>query len=158
MKQTLFDAVGGLPTLEKVHRIFYDKIYAHPWLGRFFEGHDQKAIELRQTQFMGEKFGGDIVYPGMDLALAHRRMYITPELFKVRQQLLRESLEEAGVAGANIVRWLRIDAAFSKDIVNPSREDFDMTDLKYERPMIVPNPNKAARDETEPASSKGEDT
>jgi len=44
-KITLFDAVGGLPTLQKVHKIFYDKVYAHPWLGPFFEGHSQEAIE-----------------------------------------------------------------------------------------------------------------
>jgi len=141
MKQTLFDAVGGLPMLEKVHKIFYDKIYAHPWIGQFFQGHDQQAIELRQTQFMGEKFGGPIKYPGMELELAHRRMYITPELFTLRQQLLRESLEEAGVAPELIIRWLRIDAAFRKDIVNESPEDFETIDLKYERPMIIPNPD-----------------
>lgn len=140
MKPSLFDAVGGLAVLEKVHRIFYDKVYAHPWLGRFFEGHDQRAIELRQTQFMGKKFGGAITYPGKDLELAHRRMYITPELFALRQRLLRESLQEAGVPENLIVRWLRIDAAFRKDIVNASREDFDLIDLKYEQPLIVPDP------------------
>ena len=145
MKQTLFDAVGGLPMLEKVHKIFYDKIYAHPWLGKFFEGHDQKAIELRQTQFMGEKFGGDINYPGMELELAHRRMYITPELFKLRQSILRESLEEAGVAEELIKRWLKIDSAFMGHIVKRSMEDFELIDLKYERPLIVPNPEEAAR-------------
>ncbi|HXH71747.1 MAG TPA: group 1 truncated hemoglobin [Mariprofundaceae bacterium] len=139
-RQSLFDAVGGLPTLEKVHRIFYDKIYAHPWIGQFFKGHDQRAIELRQTQFMGEKFGGPVKYPGMELELAHRRMYITPELFSLRQKLLRESLEEAGVAPELVGRWLRIDAAFRKDIVNESLEDFETIDLKYERPLVIPNP------------------
>lgn len=143
MKQTLYDAIGGLPTLEKVHKIFYDKVYAHPWLGQFFQGHDQKIIELRQTQFMGEKFGGDIRYPGMDLELAHRRMYITPELFALRQRLLRESLQEAGVAGEHIRRWLRIDSAFQRQIVKRSLAAFEAIDLKYERPMVIPDPGKA---------------
>lgn len=142
MKQSLFDAIGGLPTLEKVHRIFYDKVYAHPWLGQFFTGHDQRAIELRQTQFMAEKFGGPILYPGKELELAHRRMYITPELFELRQRLLRESLEEADVPEKLIVRWLRIDRAFMDRIVNNSREDFDLTDFKYEQPVVIPNPDE----------------
>ncbi|MBF0281789.1 MAG: group 1 truncated hemoglobin [Zetaproteobacteria bacterium] len=140
-KQSLFEAVGGLKTLEAVHKIFYDKIYAHLWMQQFFEGHDQSLIELRQTQFMGMKFGGDIDYPGMDLALAHRRMYITPELFQVRQGLLRDSLREFGLAEDLIVRWLKIDQAFSKPIINPSLEDFECTDFKYEKPLIVPNPS-----------------
>ncbi|MCC6209154.1 MAG: group 1 truncated hemoglobin [Gammaproteobacteria bacterium] len=142
MKQTLYEAIGGLPTLEKVHKTFYDKVYAHPWLGQFFKGHDQKIIELRQTQFMGEKFGGDIRYPGMDLELAHRRMYIPPELFELRQNLLRESLQEAGVARDNIRRWLRIDSAFHRQIVKKSLAAFEATDLKYERPVVIPDPGE----------------
>ncbi|MBK8162983.1 MAG: group 1 truncated hemoglobin [Gammaproteobacteria bacterium] len=144
MKQTLYEAIGGLPTLEKVHKIFYDKVYAHPWLGQFFKGHDQKIIELRQTQFMGEKFGGDIRYPGMDLELAHRRMYIPPELFELRQNLLRESLQEAGVTKEHIRRWLRIDSAFHRQIVKKSLAAFDAIDLKYERPVVIPDPGEAA--------------
>jgi len=48
-KASLFELIGGLPKLERVHKRFYDKVYAHAWLGCFFAGHDQKAIELRQS-------------------------------------------------------------------------------------------------------------
>ena len=72
MKQTLFDAIGGLVTPDKVHKILYDKVYAHYWLKYFFEGHSQEAIE-------------------------HRQMYIANELFDIRQELLKESIKEAGV-------------------------------------------------------------
>lgn len=140
MSESLFDAVGGLSTLVRVHKIFYDKVYAHPWLGQFFADFDQTLIENRQTEFMGEKFGGDIEYPGKALKLAHRRMYITPELFEVRKGLLREALEEAGVAEAHIERWLKIDGAFRSHIVKASKEAFEAIDLKYERPVIVPKP------------------
>ncbi len=57
---SLFEQVGGLPVLEQVHRIFYDKVYANEWLGQFFKGHDQVSIERRQTQFMAEKMGGEL--------------------------------------------------------------------------------------------------
>ncbi|WP_167631479.1 group I truncated hemoglobin [Mariprofundus ferrooxydans] len=140
-KISLFDQVGGLPTLDRVHKRFYDKMYAHPWLGKFFEGHDQQAIELRQTQFMGVKMGGDMRYPGMALELAHRRMYITLEQLELRQSILRESLEEEHVPEPLIKRWLKIDAAFWGHIKNDSLEEFQQVDLKYERPLIVPNPD-----------------
>lgn len=139
-KQSLFDQVGGRPTLDRVHKRFYDKVYAHPWLGQFFQGHSQQAIELRQTQFMGWKMGGDISYPGMELELAHRRMYITAELLQVRQRLLRESLVEEQIEPSVIERWLKIDAAFWRQIQNESLESFRAIDLKYERPVIIPDP------------------
>lgn len=139
-KQTIFELLGGLSTLERVHKRFYDKIYSHPWLKQFFEGHEQAAIELRQTQFMAGKFGGDIHYPGMALELAHRRMYIPQELLKLRQSLLRESLEEEQVPRPLIVRWLKIDQAFWKDIRNDSLASFSEIDLKYERPLIISEP------------------
>jgi hemoglobin len=139
-KKTLFDKLGGIQTLERVHKRFYDKIYVHPWLKHFFEGHEQAAIELRQTQFMAEKFGADIRYPGMALELAHRRMFISEELLTLRRELLRESLEEEHVPEELIVRWLKIDGAFWKDIRKESLGSFSEIDLKYEKPLIVPKP------------------
>jgi len=140
-KQTMFEAVGGLPVMERVHKRFYDKVYAHPWLGKFFEGHSQAAIELRQTQFMAEKMGSDSIYPGRELPLAHRRMYITEALLKERQGLLRESLEEEGVAETLIVRWLKIDKAFWGRVGNKSLDEFKQIDFKYEKPLIVEKPS-----------------
>ncbi len=139
-KKTLFDKLGGIETLERVHKRFYDKIYVHPWLKYFFEGHEQAAIELRQTQFMAEKFGADIRYPGMALELAHRRMFISEELLTLRRELLRESLEEEHVPESLIARWLKIDGAFWKDIRKDSLAAFSEIDLKYEKPLIVPKP------------------
>lgn len=137
-KQTLFDAIGGLPTLQKVHKIFYDKVYAHPWLGKFFEGHNQQAIENRQTTFMALKMGGEVTYLGKEPRMAHRAMYITEELFDLRTELLRESLEEAGLPVDLIERWIKIDNAFKKHIVKNSIEDFYKTTWKYEKRVIIP--------------------
>jgi len=140
-KQTMFEAVGGLPVMERVHKRFYDKVYAHPWLGQFFEGHSQEAIELRQTQFMAEKMGSDSIYPGRELPLSHRRMYISEELLKLRQALLRESLDEEGVADKQISRWLKIDKAFWGQVSNASLDEFHLVDFKYEKPLIVEKPD-----------------
>ncbi len=139
-KQSLFGAVGGIAAMEHVHTVFYDKVYAHPWLGQFFVGHDQKAIELRQTQFMAEKMGSKSAYPGRELPLAHRRMYITKELLEIRQGLLRESLQEEGLSEALIQRWLKIDHAFWGKIKNKSLEEFQKVDFKYEQPFIADKP------------------
>ena len=140
--QTLFEAVGGLPTLRKVHKIFYDKIYAHPWIGKFFAGHNQEAIEARQTSFMAEKMGGDVTYYGKGMKMAHRQMFITQELFDLRSQLLRQSLNEAGVSDELAKRWLKIDRAFSGQIVKDSIESFYSWTWKYEKRLIIPKPHE----------------
>jgi len=67
-------------------------------------------------------------------------MYISEELLKARQALLRESLEEEGVAERLIVRWLKIDKAFWSKIGNESLDEFHLVDFKYEKPLIVEKP------------------
>jgi hemoglobin len=141
MKLSLFDAVGGLPTLQKAHKIFYDKVYAHNWLKHFFEGHSQEAIENRQTEFMAEKMGGPVEYMGKEIMQTHETMYITQELFEVRHALLDESLKEAGVPDELRERWLRIDNAFMKRIVKDSLEDFNRLSWPYKQHIIVPKPD-----------------
>lgn len=140
MTQTLYEAVGGLPTLQKAHKIFYDKIYAHNWLGQFFAGHNQQAIEDRQTSFMAEKMGSPDRYLGKDLKMVHESMYITRELFDIRQGLLDESLKETGVEDELRERWLRIDSAFMQKIIKPSIEAMYDNDWQYKKPIIIPKP------------------
>ncbi len=138
--ETLFDAVGGLPTLRRVHKLFYDKIYAHPVLQQFFAGHSQEAIENRQTQFMGEKMGGRVFYPGREPKIAHRAMYITAEHFAMRQQLLREAMQEAGVPADLQERWLKLDAAFKPVIVKDSVAAFYRTSWRFEKRVFAFKP------------------
>jgi len=139
-KKSLFELVGGFPTLEKVHKVFYDKVYAHPWLGKFFADKKQEFIELRQTQFMAEKMGGNIKYPGRDPQMAHRAFYITEELFELRTRLLVDALKEVGVADEHIARWIKIDNAFKGKIVKESIASFYATSWKYEKRIIIPKP------------------
>jgi hemoglobin len=140
MKQTLYDAVGGLPTLQKAHKIFYDKIYADDWLKLFFAGHDQKSIEDKQTAFMGEKMGGPNPYLGKEIGMVHEAMYITRELFDIRHALLENSLKEAGVPDDLRARWLRIDSAFMQRIIKDSEAAMYNNDWKYKKPIVIPKP------------------
>jgi truncated hemoglobin YjbI len=147
-KQTLFDAIGGLETIRKVHKIFYDKIYAHYWLKLFFAGHNQQSIENRQTAFMAEKMGGPGQYYGKQPLMAHRQMYITQELYDIRHELLRDSLREAGVTEDLAERWLKIDYAFIRQIVKPSIESFYQTTFRYEQRVIIPQPAKPSESQS----------
>jgi hemoglobin len=140
VQSVLFDQIGGLPVLEQVHKLFYDKVYAHEWLGQFFVGHDQASIEKRQTLFMAEKMGGDVDYWGKQPEMAHRKMYITHELFDLRHALLDQALHEAGVADELAKRWLAIDSAFVRVIVKDSIESFYRNSFRFEQRVIIPRP------------------
>ena len=140
MKTSLYEATGGLDTLQHVHKIFYDKIYLHPWLKMFFEEFDQQSIEDKQTSFMGEKFGGP-AYNGKPLKQVHENMFIPQELADLRHELLRESLDEANVPKALSEKWLRIDEAFMQQVVKKSIASFYSDySFKYKQRIIHPEP------------------
>ena len=120
---TLFDRVGGYPTVKKVHKIFYDKIYADSWIGQFFKEVKQEVIEDQQTDFMVHAMGGPDKYNGAFPVSAHRHMNITIELFEYRHEMLKQSLKEAGLSTDLIESWLKIDGAFKKGIVKKNISD-----------------------------------
>lgn len=116
----LFERIGGRATLEKVHKIFYDKVYGDPWLGKFFAAIDQKHIESQQTDFMSMLFGGPKSYSGRMPIDAHEHIMISEELFASRTALLRQSLVEAGLGPVETDDWLRIDTAFKNVLIKRS--------------------------------------
>jgi truncated hemoglobin YjbI len=120
---TLFEAVGGRSAVERAHKIFYDRVYAHPWLKLFFDGIDQKHIEDQQTDFMIANMGGPKSYCGKFPIPAHRHMNITAELFDLRHEMLKESLVEANIPIKAAEEWLIMDRAFRRRLVKESLDD-----------------------------------
>lgn len=137
----LFELIGGRPTLEKVHRIFYDKIYAHPWIGQYFKGIQQDIIETQQSDFMSQAMGGPAIYCGKLPIPAHRHMFISEDLFELRTQLLKESLIEAKVDENGQSAWLKIDQAFKKGICKQSKGDCSLR-FNTDEIIDIPNPVK----------------
>ena len=64
MAEDLLLELGGMPCLEKVHTIFYDKLLKHPWLKEFFKGVPRSHLESQQSEFMSGVFGGVKIYGG----------------------------------------------------------------------------------------------
>lgn len=116
-RKTPFEEIGGRATIAKVTKVFYDKVYKHPWIGRYFEKIPQEHIENQQTDFMSGSLRGPKVYLGRMPADAHIHMVISDELFDLRNQLLKEAMIEVGVPQHIQEIWLRIDEAFRQVIV-----------------------------------------
>jgi hemoglobin len=117
VNDNLFEAVGGRPTLEKVHKLFYDKLYEHPWLKEFFKEVPQEVIESQQTDFMVSNMGGGKIYSGALPKNGHKHMFISEELFDLRSKILRESILACGVTEDLTERWVKIDYAFKHSLV-----------------------------------------
>ncbi|MDH3327283.1 MAG: group 1 truncated hemoglobin, partial [Gammaproteobacteria bacterium] len=77
INKTLYERLGGVETLEKVHKIFYDKAYKHPWLRLYFTDKLQQVLEEQQTDFMTQLMGGPKKYGGKTPKMAHQHMNIT---------------------------------------------------------------------------------
>lgn len=121
--KTLFNRIGGLPTLQKVHKIFYDKVYSHEWLKLYFTDKPQTLLEDQQTDFMAQLIGGPKKYAGKTPKMAHQHIHITDELFELRQQILDQSLREYGLADGLRKEWLMADAALKKAITKKSVDE-----------------------------------
>lgn len=139
--KTLYEALGGRPTLQRVHKIFYDKIYQHPWIGKYFESVKQEVIEEQQTDFMAEAMGGPSVYCGKLPIPAHKHMFVTEDLFQLRNRLLREALAEAEVPSELAEHWIKIDGAFKTAIVKKSMADCKKR-FETDEIMNFPNPEE----------------
>jgi truncated hemoglobin YjbI len=63
-REQLFAAVGQHAGILRVAKIFYDKIYAHPWLKLYFAKAPQEHIENQQADFMTGALGGPSIYYG----------------------------------------------------------------------------------------------
>jgi len=120
---TLFDRLGGLDSMRKVHKIFYDKLFAHPWLKQFFVDHPQEIFENQQTNFMAGLMGGPKRYAGKTPKMAHQNIFISDEMFELRSNILSESIKEVGIADDVRQEWLDVDRTFKQALVKSSVEE-----------------------------------
>lgn len=140
-ENNLFDLIGSRSTLDKVHKIFYDKIYAHPWISLYFKEVKQEIIESQQSDFMSQAMGGPAIYCGKLPVPAHHHLFISEELFELRTRLLQEAMHEAGINLEHQVLWLKIDQAFKKAIIKKTIADC-LPRFKTDEIIDYPRPTK----------------
>ncbi|MDB9787033.1 group 1 truncated hemoglobin [Bacteriovoracaceae bacterium] len=139
MGESIFEKNGGRSILVSFAKKFYDKIYDDPWIGLYFKDVDQTRIELQQVDFLQGALGGEKIYCGALPIPAHKHMFISDELFDLRQKYLIEALDEVNAHQDLKDRIQRIDSAFKSGIVKKTIDDcekryFTDTILSYDRP------------------------
>jgi len=107
----------------KVNEKFYELVYDHPWLSKFFQHTDQEFITKQQTDFVTGALGGPKNYSGRLVKDAHTHILVTDELFELRKSLLVKAMEEVNAPQELREAWLKIDDAFKATILKKSVSD-----------------------------------
>jgi hemoglobin len=121
-QSSLYDRLGGRPTLERVHKAFYTKIFSHPDFAALFDGLRIDHQVSQQTAFMMGLFGGPKIFGGRPPKGAHQHLFITEEQFELRHKILGDTLSACGIRGELRERWLYYDYSFKSQIVKSSIE------------------------------------
>ena len=140
-KLVAFEKMGGRSSLIHINKIFYDKVYKHPWLKLYFDHIPQQLIENQQVDFMQKVLGGENLYVGKAPPAAHMHVLINEEIFKVRKQLLEEAFVEAFAKQELIDKWLALDNSFKRVLFKDSSAQCRRR-FKSDSILDFPNPQK----------------
>lgn len=118
----LLTVVGGRSKVLAVYQHFYNDIFEHPWLGKFFWAKSKSLLISKRTDFMCqcmEQEGRPHIAPPTTV---HKHMYITDEQFDLYQGLLLQAMQKESLSDVAIHRWQTIDEMFRPHIVKKSIE------------------------------------
>ena len=94
---SLYDAIGGRPSIVAAVDVFYRRLLADPELAPFFPGGVGERHRRYLATFLGEALGGPKRYHGPDIAMAHRGLGISNAHFDRTAGHLDATLDELGV-------------------------------------------------------------
>ncbi len=136
-KTQIFEQMGGRAQIDKVTKCFYDKVYEHEWLSKYFVHVPREHIENQQSSFMQGALGGPNRYSGRMITTVHPHMNINEELFDIRERLLKEALEECHTSQEMSDKWLHIDEKFRKNIV---KKNLDECEPRFQGDKLIDIP------------------
>jgi hemoglobin len=97
----------GPDALRAILEDFYDRVFTDPMIGFLFSGSDRARLVQKEWELSAAMLGGPVRYTGRPMRQAHARSPILGGHFARRQQILRETLADHGVAEDIAAEWLR---------------------------------------------------
>jgi truncated hemoglobin YjbI len=124
---TPYDAIGGEGQVRAVLQRLYDRMFDDAIVGFLFEGKDKGHIVEQQVALTCAFLGGPQRYTGTPLPEAHAKLPLLAGHFDRRHWLLKQVLEERGVAEEVRAEWLRIDAGLRSSVLRAGEEAREKT-------------------------------
>jgi hemoglobin len=115
---TLFRALGSQPGIDRIVGDFVPRLVADPRTGEFFRKTNQDHLKLMLAQQFCVVSGGDCVYTGIPMKLAHHDMDISKGDFNALVEVLQASMDAQGVPFPTQNQLLARLAPMHRDIVN----------------------------------------
>jgi hemoglobin len=103
---TAYERIGP-DALRVILEDFYHRVFADPMIGFLFSGSDRERLVQKEWELSAAMLGGPVRYTGRPMRQAHARSPILGGHFARRQQILRETLTDHGVADEVAAEWLR---------------------------------------------------
>lgn len=102
MDQTLYDMIGGEPTVRALVNAFYMRVQAHPQLSKLFP-EDITPVRNKQYRFLTQFLGGPSLYTQVYghpmLRAKHIPHPVTPTRAKEWLSCMAEAMDEIGLEG-----------------------------------------------------------
>jgi truncated hemoglobin YjbI len=119
----LYLAIGGREAMRPVIALFYARMAADPWLGRWFVDIDLADQARRLENFLCSGAPGEPHYVRNYPMIAHAHMFITRPMIKERVRLLRSAIEDLGHSPEVLRLWLKTDALWHGAVVKDSADE-----------------------------------
>jgi len=85
---SIFDTIGGAPTVSVAVDKFYERVLSDPQLAHYFDKVDMDKLKSHQRAFIAAAIGGPNVYRGRDMATAHAKLGITAQTSMPSREIL----------------------------------------------------------------------
>jgi hemoglobin len=121
--ETIYEKIGGSPTIERLVTAFYQRVLADPVLSPFFETTSIEKLKKMQVAFFTIALGGP--EPDLDISLyeAHRGRGIHRRHLTLFTQHLMETLNEIGVEDEDANRIYQRIGTYSDEILGDASVD-----------------------------------
>jgi hemoglobin len=117
-KKTIYEQIGGAPSVEAAVEIFYKKVLSDPELMGFFSETNMNFQKQHQRDFITFLTGGSNKYAGKDMRAAHKHLKLEDEHFDAIKQYLGETLLELGVSKEIVTQVAGAVEGFRKEVLN----------------------------------------
>ncbi len=95
-EKSLYEQLGGEPTVEKAVSLFYGRVLTDPDLIEFFQEVNIDQLKKHQKNFFTMALGGPNIYAGRDMRKAHEHLKLEDIHFDLIKKHLGDTLTELG--------------------------------------------------------------
>ncbi len=99
--QSLYERIGGQPTIDRLIEEFYGRVLTDPELYPFFQHAAMDALKRMQREFFAAALGGPIEYSGQELSYVHQGRGIRVAHFTRFCDHLVDTLQAIGIDEAD---------------------------------------------------------